>query len=75
MTAVTPLLWVSTCHFEHVEVSSSAAALDALAQGLTVVVPDFDLARAVLESLGTPRQTIDYRIATAQQRQADDHPD
>lgn len=68
MTAVTPLLWVGDCHFDHVSVGSASEAIASLAEGTTTVVADLETARAVLESLGAPLQTIAERIRDADRR-------
>lgn len=70
MTAVTPLLWVGDCHFDHVSAGSVSEAIASLAEGTTTVVADLNTARAVLNSLGAPPQTIAQRIRDADRRQS-----
>ena len=75
MTAVTPLLWVGECHFDHVRATSTAEAVAIIRDGGTVVVEDFDVAEGVLRALGADPVTLDYRLAQARQRHRDVLPD
>lgn len=75
MTAVTPLLWVGECHFDHVRATSAAEAVAVIRDGRTVLVEDFDAAEDVLRALGADPATLDYRLAQARRRHRDDLPD
>ena len=68
MIAVTTLLWVGDCHFEHERPDSVAAAAELVQSGHTVVVADLDQARAVLVAIGASEQTAEYRLLRARQR-------
>lgn len=70
MTAVTPLLWVGECHFEHTPCQTAKQAVDALRVGATVVVPDVETAAEALVLFGAPTSEIAYRITDARRREA-----
>lgn len=71
MTAVTPLLWVRECHFEHTSCGTAAEAADVLRTGATVVVPDFTTAEEALALFGALPSEIHRRIHHARRRQAE----
>lgn len=70
MTAVTPLLWVGDCHFDHTSCGTAEEAADVLRSGSTVVVPGFAIAEAALVQFGAPTNEIHYRISEAHRRRA-----
>lgn len=75
MTAVTPLLWVGECHFDHVRATSTVKAVAIIRGGGTAVVEDFDTAEDVLRALGADQATLDYRLAQGRRRHRDELPD
>lgn len=68
MTAVTPRLWVASCHFDHQATADIDTAVELLRAGKTVVVPTLDDARDVLSRCGAPEEVVDYRISRAKSR-------